>query len=82
MLSVEMRKSHARLRVREGDGQRVIAGDLAWLAGAEEHVVILRNVELGADHDFDVAAERGDFQLVRGLGRSGLGLAARGHAES
>ena len=55
--SVEIRKSTTCDfgAARERDGQRVIAGNLAWLARAEGHVVVLRHVELGANHDLDAA---------------------------
>src|ERR1035438_9278894 len=42
-----------------GDGQRVVSWNLAWFAGTDSHDVVLRNVELGADHYLDVAVEHG-----------------------
>ncbi len=46
--------------VGEGDGQFVITADRAWLAGAEDDVVVLRDVELGADRDLDAPVEHRD----------------------
>ena len=64
--------------VREGDGQGLVARKLARLAGADAHVVIRRQIELGANQNLNAAVERG---VGRG-GRSVLGLAAHGQAES
>ena len=44
---------------------------------ADGHIIVLRHVELGADHNFDVPPERQILSLRLG----GLGLTARGHAQ-
>jgi hypothetical protein len=59
------------LAAGDGDGQGLIAGNLAGRAGAEGDVEVFGDVELGADHDLNAAVERG---IVRR--RSGLGLAS------
>jgi len=63
--------------VRERDGQRVIAGNLAWRARAKSHIEIWRHVVLGADHNFDAAVQC----QVLGCLRGGLGFAAHGQAQ-
>jgi len=72
----------ALVGARKHDGQSVVAGNLAGLACADGHVVILRHVELGADHDLDAAVHqrRVDRSLLGRLGSAGLGLAAGGEA--
>jgi hypothetical protein len=59
------------------DGQRVVAADVARLARSEGDVVVLRDAELGANHDLDAAIEQGGGGvLLRGWGRAALRLAA------
>ena len=62
---------------REGHGQRFIAGDLAWLACANGHRIVLRHVELRPNQDFDVPV---DGSVRSGLIR-GLRLAAKSEAQ-
>jgi hypothetical protein len=63
--------------VRERDGKRVIAGDLAWRPSAKSHSKIWRHIVLGANHNFDAAVHR----HILGCLRSGLGFAAYGQAQ-
>src|SRR5512146_3234697 len=44
--------------VRDGDRKIVKTTDITWLASADRHVVVLRNVELGANQNFDAAIGR------------------------
>jgi hypothetical protein len=61
----------------DGDGQIVIPGDRAWLAGADGEVVVLRDAELRANRDLDAAIDGGAGKILRG----GLGFAAGGESQ-
>uniref|UniRef100_E6Q070 Uncharacterized protein n=1 Tax=mine drainage metagenome TaxID=410659 RepID=E6Q070_9ZZZZ len=63
--------------VCERDAQRVITGELAGRALAERDGVIAGDIELGADHDLNVAREGGVLN-GRVLGCRVLGFAADG----
>lgn len=62
------------------DGQRIVACNLRGLAGADGDVVVLRQIEFLANHDFDAAVEIGTGRSAGGggAGRGRLGFTSSG----